>query len=113
MDTSSFREGSPIFNENWLDTQIQNGNQLTVATTNINSVSKGSFKEIMEEIKFDFNYEANLGIQIFTANISNGFSGGINYENYVSQYYYNLKSESVRYTYSLPNYSSNLDNYMF
>ena len=115
LDAENIKTGSPVFEENWLEGQKSKAHRITVNSTETTAKSASSFLEIKESLAEDIELNAgiSLGYEIFTANMEIGFdsSSTIKYEEYASQYYYVLHTESVRYTYSLPDYSSDLSQY--
>lgn len=105
--------GSPIFNENWLNTQVQLAKQNYIETiyTQTSYETGTSFKEIYQNMSSHLAVDVN--VPLFSKNISVGFNINANqdYKYYASQYYYNLDVLAVRSGYALPNYSSNLTEY--
>lgn len=115
IDITEIRDGSPIFDESWLSSYISNISPVIVNGSNIYSLSGSSFAEIVAKMNMKLEYSSDVKgyNSIFIANAESGFdvSSGINFKTYISQYYYMLSSMFERYTYSLPNYSSNLSTY--
>lgn len=115
LDASEIKDGSPIFNETWLKEQIEKGTVNSVRSTVSKSYSALSVKELATALTANLGISQSLGgiYDIYSANIKRGFnlSAGININNSISQYYYALNTTITSYTHSLPNYSSNLNEY--
>ena len=115
FETEEIRVGSPVFETEWLQDRLGSAMKLTVNTSETYSVSSGSYSDIAGKIEsgFGLSAETTLGKSLFTLNAENGFdvNGTFDYSEYISQFYYMLNNEIVRYTYSLPDYSSDLSVY--
>ena len=116
IDVIEIRDGSPIMNEDWLASYLENITPTMVNYSDIYSFSASSFEEINTAVNMRMNFSSSIkgDGSIFTANAQNGFdvTSGINYSSNMSQYYYILNSIFEKYTYTLPNYSSNLSLYI-
>lgn len=115
LDTTEIKTGSPIFDESWLDNQINNSTYLDAKQFNGVSVSSNNFENIYNDfmIQCGQNTNVSVGYDIFMATLYNGYSMSVNnyYTNYLSHYFYYFHGKHYQYTYSLPYYSSNLNLY--
>lgn len=115
IDVSEIKTGSPIFNEEWLENKISNLSPDIISTSDIKFFSSSSYKDISTSIGVSYNFNSNItnNLSLFNQNSSIGFNvyNNFEYNKYASQYYYTLISTFERYSYALPNYSSNLTDY--
>ena len=116
LDVSEIRTGSPIFHENFLNDALNHTIKSNVFSSNTYSVSDNSIENIIKNItlKLGFSRDVTANGKIFQANIKDGFetTANMNYSNTQSHYFYNLRAEFIDYTYTLPNYSSDLSKYI-
>ncbi len=115
MDVTAVKDGSPVFETNWLKTQIEKGTQNAVNQTTTFAVSDKSFDSVSSKYSDELKFSADVtgGYKMFTGSLSAGFStnSGINYSSAGSQYFYTLNSSRKEYTYALPEYLTGKNTY--
>ena len=111
IDLTEIKDGSSIFNDDWLENQLSNLSEITVNSTESRRIYTSSFSEMSNSICqfFDFDSNLSLGIDIFNLATGNAFQidSNTNASSYVMQSYNTFISKTELYTLSLPNYSSN------
>ena len=115
VQRSELKSGAPIFNQSWLNNITNNAIVEDGASSQSYSISGTSIEEIKMSLdsQYSFGVSATYGKKLFTGTLTSGFtaSGALNYNNYLSHYFYNIHYYYDAYTCSLPNYSSNITEY--
>lgn len=116
LDISEIKTGSPILKEDFHAEMLDKAIKTSENSSKTYSSSASCIEEIIANMQVDLGFfsSQNATLGILSANMKTGFSTSstMDYAKHQSQYFYNLKSEFIEYTYSLPNYSSNLTAYL-
>lgn len=111
--------GSPILRDGFIEELFDSGRiiytNLAMRTTN-ETYGTNSFKSLAEDLSNQYEKDFDLDVEydIFTEEINSGFSwnAGINFSRNSNSYFYTNSFETKVYKLDLPNYSSNLEEYI-
>lgn len=112
---SELKDGAPIFNTDWLASQVNSANYVSVNSTYSSSYKSSEFEEVAKSYlaRFQFSNSVSAGVDLFLAAASFGFEVEdlLRFGFKLSSYYYMFNNQIERYTLSLPNYSTDLSSY--
>ena len=115
LDAEDVKDGAPIFDEVWLNQTIDQQKVNHLYKTDTFAASSNSFKSLNASLATNFTLSSFLGgaIDVFTANLSRGFNNNssMDYKFSGSKYLYALNYQYKNYEFSLPKYSSDLDQF--
>ncbi len=116
LDASEIKDGAPILTKEFLDEEKRNASIINVNSSSTTATSTNTMKELVKQFegKSEFTGESGIVSNLFAANMDNAFSSfsQLNYNETASHYFYNLNSEIIRYTCSLPEYSNKRETYI-
>lgn len=115
IDSSEIKTGSPIFNTEWLNNILNSLEPELIYNSDSLSYSSHSFDEITTRLSTSLQYSDSVkgAYDIFTLNAQLGYLGSTSSQIKTAkdQYYYTFISKVDRYSYSLPNFASDLSAY--
>ncbi|MDD3129344.1 MAG: MAC/perforin domain-containing protein [Candidatus Izemoplasmatales bacterium] len=112
-DSSDIKIGSPILSTSYL--QSVTLNRVQINETNSVTKSDSSFSDLTTQLNVAYGVSsaASYTDGMFSGGVSSAFQQALSYDysNYYSSYYYVKNVNIDRYSLSLPNYSSNIEEY--
>ena len=115
LDSIEIKDGSPIFDETFRLEKLSQASYGAVNTTETYSYATTNMQYMANNCSSSYGYSSSVtgGVELFSGEANYAYSAvnDLLYGQYTSQYYYRLCTEYANYTYSLPNYSSNLSAY--